>query len=415
MDFVITIQHAANVHFFKHAIAELEAAGHNVYVFAREKGVTGELLDAYDIDHELLCDEPSGWLELGVTQLYYEARLLRRAHAIDPDYIITSHGIAATHVATLVGAESHVYIDTETAINGGNRLTIPFTDALYTPNSFRESYGDAHVDYPGYHELAYLHPDRFEPDPDLLRRYGVDPHEQYAVLRVGAWNGNHDIGKAGISTVGRRTIIDELAAAGRVYVSDEGDGPIPSGADPLPVPPEAFHHLLAFADLVVGEVATTTLEAGLLGTPTVRISPFAGSTEMGKFRELEAYGLVRSFHTDSEREAIDELKRLVRDPHTATIWANRRAALLETKVDVTQYILSQLLEDVPEPTPTGRDPDSNLTVPNSSGPGPGSTPKPGLSLSKPTPRPNSNRNRHQNQNQNQNQNQIHTQNRNRRR
>lgn len=36
MDFVITIQHAANVHFFKHVVTELEAAGHDVYVFARE-------------------------------------------------------------------------------------------------------------------------------------------------------------------------------------------------------------------------------------------------------------------------------------------------------------------------------------------------------------------------------------------
>ncbi len=300
MDCIITIQHAANVHFFKHVIRELESAGHDVHVFAREKGVTSRLLDAYDIGHELLCPEPDSWLELGVTQLRYEARLFRRARAIDPEYIVTSHGIAATHVATLVGAESHVYVDTETAVNGGNRLTLPFADVLYTPVSFREAYGDDHVTYPGYHELAYLHPDRFEPDPAILRRHGVDPDERYAVLRFGAWEGNHDIGKEGISPEGRREIVDELASEGRVYVSDERGGPVPDGCEPLPIPSAAFHHLLAFADIVVGEVATTTLEAGILGTPTVRISPFAGPDEMGKFRALEEYGLVRSFHTDRE-------------------------------------------------------------------------------------------------------------------
>ncbi|OIB59295.1 DUF354 domain-containing protein [Natrialba sp. SSL1] len=369
MDIVITIQHAANVHFFKHVVGELESAGHDVFVFAREKGVVGELLDAYEIDHELLCGEPRGWLGLGLTQLCYEARLLRRTRAIDPDYILTSHGIAATHVGTLVGAESHVYIDTETAINGGNRLTIPFTDVLYTPDSFRETYDAEHVRYPGYHELAYLHPDRFDPDPDRLRAHGVDPDERYAVLRLGAWNGNHDIGKQGISAAGRHEIVDELATDGRVFVADEGDGPLPTGAEPLPVPPADFHHLLAFADLVVGEVATTTLEAGLLGTPTVRISPFAGSSEMGKFRELAEYGLVRSFHTDHETTAIRELTRLYRDPSAASNWADRREALLATKIDVTQYILSQILADVPEPTPEDRDSGPTLAA---SGSGPDS-------------------------------------------
>ncbi|WP_436344364.1 DUF354 domain-containing protein [Natronorubrum sp. FCH18a] len=351
MDIIITIQHAANVHFFKHVVRELETADHDVHVFAREKGVAGRLLDAYDIDHELLCGEPDGWIGLGLTQLSYEVRLLRRARAIDPAYIVSSHGIAATHVATLVGAESHVYIDTETAVNTGNRLTLPFADALYTPESFREEYGDNHVTYSGYHELAYLHPDRFEPDPSVLRRNGVDPDERYAVLRFGAWNGNHDVGKAGISPEGRREIVDVLAADGQVYVSVEGDGPIPGGSESLPVPPEAFHHLLAFADIVVGEVATTTLEAGVLGTPTVRISPFAGSNEMGKFRELEEYGLVQSFHTTREAEGIEAIERLYRDPDAAETWADRRETLLEETIDVSEYVLSQLLEDGSEPIP----------------------------------------------------------------
>ncbi|WP_440771629.1 DUF354 domain-containing protein [Natronorubrum sp. DTA28] len=348
MDIIITIQHAANVHFFKHVVRDLESGGHDVHVFAREKGVAGRLLDAYDIDHELLCGEPDGWLGLGLTQLSYEVRLLRRARAIDPAYIVSSHGIAATHVATLVGAESHVYIDTETAINTGNRLTLPFADALYTPESFREEYGDDHVTYPGYHELAYLHPDRFEPDPSVLRRHGVDPDERYAVLRFGAWNGNHDVGKVGISPEGRCEIVDLLGADGRVYVSAEGDGSIPSGGESLPIPPEAFHHLLAFADIVVGEVATTTLEAGVLGTPTVRISPFAGASEMGKFQDLEEHGLVQSFHTTREAEGIEAIERLSRDPNAAETWASRRETLLEGTIDVSEYVLGQLLEDVDE-------------------------------------------------------------------
>ncbi|MDS0474951.1 DUF354 domain-containing protein [Natrinema sp. 1APR25-10V2] len=344
MAIIVTIQHGGNVHFFEHLIRTLRTADHDVHVFARESEVVGSLLESADIDHELLCGEPTTLLGSGLTQLRYEARILRRARAIDPDYIVSSHGIAASHVATLVGAESHIYIDTESSINHGNALTIPFADRVYTPSSFNEDLGDGHVRYPGYHELAYLHPDRFDPDPSLLRRNGVDPDDRYAVVRRGAFDSNHDIGKSGISTAGCQRIVDELARDGTVYVSDESDRPLPENARPIPVEPADFHQLLAFADLVVGDVATTTMEAGVLGTPTVRISPFAGDSDMGKFLELEEYGLVKSFPVDREAEAIESVERLYRDPATTAVWAERRERLLENKIDVTRFVLEELLD-----------------------------------------------------------------------
>ncbi|ELZ17789.1 hypothetical protein C477_11277 [Haloterrigena salina JCM 13891] len=72
---------------------------------------------------------------------------------------------------------------------------------------------------------------------------------------------------------------------------------------------------------------------------------------MGKFDELEAYGLVRSFHTSRESDAVDTLERIVSDPTADETWADRREAMLEEKIDVTEYVLSQLLTDVDEPTP----------------------------------------------------------------
>ncbi|WP_254530760.1 DUF354 domain-containing protein [Natrinema gelatinilyticum] len=362
MDIIITIQHGGNVHFFKHFIRGLQSVGHEVHVFAREAEVVSSLLNKYDIDHELLCDEPETLLDLGVTQIQYEAKIFKRARKIDPDYIVSSHGIAASHVARLVGAESHIYIDTETSINHGNRLTTPFADRVYTPSSFNEDVGDSHIRYPGYHELAYLHPDRFEPDPEFLRRNGVDPNEQYAVIRRGAFTSNHDIGKSGISRTGYQRIVDELARNGPVYVSDESDSQLPDGAEPIPVEPAKFHQLLAFADLVVGDVATTTMEAGILGTPTVRISPFAGSSDMGKFLELEEYGLIRSFPVEREDEAIELIERLSRDPRTTATWQDRRELLLETKVDVTEYLFEQLLDDADLETLREETEDESVTL-----------------------------------------------------
>lgn len=342
MKIIFTIQHAGNVHFFKHAVRELLDSNHSVYVFAREQEIVGDLLSAYRIPHELLCEEPNNLFGLGWVQLCYETALLKRARSIDPDYILSSHGIAASHVATLVDAESHIYIDTETTLNHGNRLTLPFADRIYSPDSFQEEYGENHIRYSGYHELAYLHPNRFKPDPSVLSRDEIDPTESYAVCRFGAFKSNHDIGKEGISETSQKQILNELGANGRVFVSNESGSPLPSPAEPIPVSPANFHHLLAFADLVVGDVATTTLESAILGTPTVRISPFAGSTDMGKFNELATYGLIRSFSTSRESKAVETVRRLHRDPDTANEWERNRERMLSSSIDVTEHILDQI-------------------------------------------------------------------------
>ena len=54
MDILITIQHPAHVHFFKHAIEELEDRGHGVHVRALDKDVALSLLDGYGIDYEVI-------------------------------------------------------------------------------------------------------------------------------------------------------------------------------------------------------------------------------------------------------------------------------------------------------------------------------------------------------------------------
>ncbi len=46
--------------------------------------------------------------------------------------------------------------------------------------------------YPGYHELAYLHPRRFTPDRGVLAEAGISEGERYFVLRFNAFKAHHD-------------------------------------------------------------------------------------------------------------------------------------------------------------------------------------------------------------------------------
>jgi predicted glycosyltransferase len=332
-----TIQHPSNVHFFRHAIRELREADHETFVFAREKSVAVPLLEAYDIDHRVLADEPDGNLELALTQLAYEYRMWRAFRRVKPDVVMSNMGLAATHAAKLTGAEARTFIDTETENATQNRLVVPFADELYVPTWLRTDFGGRATRYEGMHEMAYTHPDWFEYDPATLEARGVDPEEPYYVVRFSAWEAHHDIGKRGFSPDGRKRLVRELADHGTVYVSDEAEGSIPEGGEPMPVEPHEFHQLLAGADGYVGEVATTTIEAALLGTPSVRVSPCAATD--GGLIYLGDGGLVECSRPVLLLAECDRALELAADDDAESRWEERRAALFEDAVDVTRFVV----------------------------------------------------------------------------
>ncbi|ELY87768.1 hypothetical protein C483_17763 [Natrialba hulunbeirensis JCM 10989] len=336
MRIIVTIQHPGHVHFFRNAIDELECRGHEVHVFARESSVAVALLEGYDIDHEVLAGDADSLASLAAVQATYEAKLLRRAQAIDPDVITAIGGVAAAHVATALRAKSVVFYDTEHATLI-TKLGYPFADVICTPACYREEIGAKQVTYPGYHELAYLHPDRFEPDPAVLELAGVERDETIAVVRLSSWDASHDVGHGGFDDP--REVVSRLEDAGAtVLLTAEGEPPADLAEYQLETPPELMHDLLAFADVVVGEGATTAAEAAVLGTPSV----YVNSLSLGYTAELDAeYGLLFEFNDEDRHvRALEQAVSIVeRDDEP---WAARRERLLAERVDVTDVIVQAL-------------------------------------------------------------------------
>jgi len=335
----ITIQHPGHVHFFKHAIAELRAAGHEVHVFARENEVTATLLSAYDIDHEILAGASTSLPSLARVQATYETRLLVRAWHLDLDVIAAIGGVAASHVAAATGARSVVFYDTEHA-SVIKRLAYPFADEVCTPRCYAEDVGDKHVRYPGYHELAYLHPDRFSPDESVLDEADIDPDETLVVCRFSSWDSSHDVGQGGFDDIAE--VVERLEDAGAtVQLTAEIDLPPRLASRELSVAPERMHDLLYYADLSVGEGATTAAESALLGTPAV----YVNSLELGYTTELdEEYGLVFAYHgRDRHAAGIDRAVELIEAADDGEQWRRRRADVLADKRDVTDVVVERIL------------------------------------------------------------------------
>ncbi|APE95087.1 DUF354 domain-containing protein [Halodesulfurarchaeum formicicum] len=341
------VGHPAQVHLFRNAIAELGERGHETFVTSREKEVTVDLLDAYGIAHRPLSTRGDSLPSLAIELLAREVRLLGVARRFRPDVIVSRLGPVPAHVATLVGcrhvAVSDTHIDNRWLRLVYHGVTLPFVDTLCAPESFELSV-DARKRRPlDFQELAYLHPNYFDPDPAVLEAHGIDPEERFFVVRIAGWDAYHDVGYAGLSPEALRTLIDRLSEAGRVFISAEATLPEDLQQYRLPTDPSDIHHVLYYADLYVGDSGTMSTEAAILGTPAIRTNTMVGEDDEPVFQALEQqYGLLRSFA--DETEAIRAVEDLLAVGIDRVDYRERRDRLVADQPDVTAQLIETILE-----------------------------------------------------------------------
>jgi predicted glycosyltransferase len=201
-----------------------------------------------------------------------------------------------------------------------------------TPASYRGTIRGRHVTYPGYPELAYLHPARFEPDPDRAAGFGVHPSAPYTVVRFTSWDTGRNVDAR---TLERRSrIVESLRGRTRVAIlGDDQALPGPLQADRITGRVADVHHLIAFASLVVVDSPRVAAEAAVLGTPAVHLS--AGSC--GYADNIAArYGLITHLQPHAVEAAVDTFERYLTADRGE--WTSARARLLDEQTDVTAWM-----------------------------------------------------------------------------
>ena len=227
-----------------------------------------------------------------------------------------------------------VFYDTEFAVQT-NRLVYPLAYSVCTPDCYQGTVPGRHPTYAGYHELAYLHPNRFQPDPAVLAEFGVSPGEAVLDRAVRVLAGR-------ARPPGEGPDRQAEAPPGRGAPAPRPGPDLLRGASSpadladLAVrgPVEKIHHLIAHARLVVGESATMSSEAAVLGMPAV----FIATTGRGYTDDEETrYGLVRHFTEDQYDMALSAIEELLAEP--AATWQAARQRLLDEKIDVTAWMI----------------------------------------------------------------------------
>jgi predicted glycosyltransferase len=332
MRIIFDVGHPGHVHLFKNVIWQLERRGHKILITAREKDLTIPLLDAYGFKYEHLSKAGKGVLGLLAELIWRDWRLLGIARRFQPN-ILVGIGDAMTRVGRIIGKPSIALTDTEHAAIVDRFLTYPFATVICTPECFKRDLGKRHVRYDGYHELAYLHPNYFQPDPHVLDELGISVEEPFMVLRFVAWQASHDIGHKGFSYAGKLELVKKLAQLGRVIITSEA--PLPSEFEPfsLSISPTKLHDLLYYSSLYIGEGGTMASEAAVLGVPSIYVNPLT----LGYLEEQEQeYGLV--YRITDEQEAIELAVQLGGNRNVSVEHQQKRQRMLADKIDVTAFI-----------------------------------------------------------------------------
>ena len=343
MNILVDIGHPGHVHLLRHLAAELIKRGHSLHYSVRDIPVAKRLMEHYGMTPYVDLGAKSDTLGgKALAVLRQDAQLLRYVKKNHIELGLSS-GISLCHIAQVTPLKSIVFDDDDDNVEPlVTRFEHPFATAVFTPDCITRKTRKA-VYYPGTHELAYLHPSRFNPDPTVLQRAGLHEGERFFVMRFVALKGHHDVGQEGLSIGQKQAIVQTLKAYGRVIITSERTLEPEFEQYRLPVPPEEIHSLMAYSSMFVGDSQTMTSEAAILGVPALKCNTFAGRLSVPNMLENK-YKLCHSFLPSQFGEMMQKMQTLLDADGIAlrNEWMQKRDALLKDMKDPIAFFLDYI-------------------------------------------------------------------------
>lgn len=345
MKILIDINHPAHVHLIRNTYEMLVEHGHQVIVVVKDIPVAMKLLDLYGIPYINIGKKNDSLGKKGLDQLVYDLRILKLVCENRIELGIGT-SINIPHVSKLSRMKSIILDDDDDEVEPlFVKFGHPFADVILSPaDTPRKSKYKIYVN--AYHELAYLHPNRFTPDPSVLADAGVKQGEPYFILRFNAFKAHHDIGVVGLTIENKRRLVQYLSSKGKVFITTERNIDDEFKPYQLKVSPEKAHSLLYYATMFVGDSQTMTSEAAVLGTPAIRCNTFVGRIHYLE-EEEHKYGLTYGFRPENSEAMFQKIDEILVMPNLKKEWQTRRQKMLSEKIDYAQF-LTWFIENYPE-------------------------------------------------------------------
>jgi predicted glycosyltransferase len=339
MNILIDIGHPAHVHYYRNLANDLLKEGHNVVFSVKDIDIVKKLMEFYGFSYSILPHKRDSLLGKVVRQMQYNWKLLRICQREKIDIAIGS-SVSVVHVSKISPVKSIIFDDDDDEVQPlVTKYVNPFADIILSPDSLRgkRSRTDT-VYYPGGQELAYLHPNRFQPSPEVLNEVGLEEGERFFVMRFNVFKAHHDVGINGLSLRQKLSLIEFLEPYGRIFITTEREIEPELQKYQLNISPEKIHSLMAYATMFLGDSQTMSSEAAVLGVPSLRCNSFAG--RISYLEEWEKrYGLAYAYLPEDFDKLMQKLRELILLKDLKEEWRRKREKMLKNKIDVTAFWL----------------------------------------------------------------------------
>lgn len=352
MNILFDIGHPAHVHLLRNVYKKLTKDGHQVVITVKEIPSAKKLLDIYQIPYINIGHKSDSLWGKAFNQLAYNVKLWWLV--MTKHIKIGVHGITVAHISKFSSMVSILPDDDDDAVEPlFAKYAHPFADVILSPKDTPRKSKKV-IYYPAYHELSYLHPNEFTPDPSVLDDAGIKYKigkdgqikcEPFFIMRFNAFKAHHDVGVVGLTIENKRKLIEMLSKKGKVFITTERNIDEEFLPYQLKVSPEKAHSLIYYATMLIGDSQTMTSEAAVLGTPAIRCNTFVGRIHYLE-EEEHRYNLTYGFRPENSEAMFAKIEELLAMPNLKEEWAKRREQMLSEKIDYTKF-LTWFIENYP--------------------------------------------------------------------
>lgn len=352
MKILFYLGHPAHFHLFKNVIDNLKDENHNVLILIKHKDILENLLQRASIPYINIrsSERTNNTFRMIVDIIIRDFRTYLSVRKFKPDLMIGSSP-EISHVGFLLRIPSIItHEDDVDNMPLFANIAFPTAKFILSPTGCRQ--GKWHkktINYDGYHELAYLHPNNFRPNKNIVNGK-LNLNKKNFILRFSKFNAHHDKGISGINDKLALKIISILEKYGDVFISSERELKPQLNKYILNINPLNMHHYLFYCDLLICDSQSMAVEASVLGVPSIRFNKFAENFNVTILEELEnKYHLTYGINIENPERVIKKIHELVNMPNIKEIWAERKEKMLSEKINVTSFI-TWFVKNYPEST-----------------------------------------------------------------
>jgi predicted glycosyltransferase len=348
--FLFFFIHPSKFHLYRIPINELINRGHDVEIAITTKDVLEDLVKKEGWKYTNIF--PQGrkmknlptYVGAGINFIRTITRLLKLTRGKKYDLFITDD--LATIAGRLKGVPSILFQDDDLSAVPESYIVPKTSTYILAPaiTDFK-NLNFKKIGFDGFKASAYLHPNNFKQDNEVLKKYGLED-QTYFIIRLVSLTATHDLGKTGITDDDLRRLISMLEKKGKVIINSERPVIEEFEKYRIKITPNDITHILSGASLFIGDSQTMSSEAGMLGVPYIRFNDFVG--KIGYLNDMENnYKMGFGIKTSEREKLFEKVEELLTLPDLKTEWLKRKKNMLKNTIDLSAFQL-WLYENYPK-------------------------------------------------------------------